>query len=88
MKIRTQKGSMFPLNRPQQVWVGDTPEVMQTALFAGQEMMAITDDAGGFELRYLGLIGSGYSTMGEAIAAAPEFGRFVLECLRCLIQDA
>jgi len=45
MQIKVREGEVFPLNRPQQVWWGDSPEVMQIARFAGQEMMAITDDA-------------------------------------------
>lgn len=78
---------MFPLNRSQQVWWGDNPEVMQAARFAGQEMVAITDDAGAFELNYLGHIGSGFASIKDAIAAAPGFARAVLERLRNLIQD-
>lgn len=35
MQINAREGSVFPLNRPLQVWFGDTPEVMQTARFAG-----------------------------------------------------
>lgn len=87
MEIKARGGSVFPLNRPQQVWYGDTPQVMQTARFAGQEMMAITDDAGAFELDYLGHIGSGFASIEDAKAAAPEFARAVLERLRNLIQD-
>ncbi|AGZ38135.1 hypothetical protein PVLB_26992 (plasmid) [Pseudomonas sp. VLB120] len=50
-------------------------------------MMAITDDAGAFELDYLGHIGSGFASIEDAKAAAPEFARAVLERLRNLIQD-
>jgi len=60
---------------------------MQTALFAGQEMMAITDDAGAFDLDYLGHIASGFATIEAAKAAAPVFARSVLERLRNLILD-
>lgn len=49
--------------------------------------MAITDDAGAFELDYLGHIGSGFASIEDAKAAAPEFARAVLERLRNLIQD-
>jgi hypothetical protein len=87
MEIKVREGSVFPLNRPQQVWYGDKPQVMQTARFAGQEMMAITDDAGAFELDYLGHIGRGFASIEDAKAAAPEFARAVLERLRNLIQD-
>lgn len=78
---------MFPLNRPQQVWWGDSPEVMQIARFAGQEMIAITDDSGGFELDYLGHIATRFASIEDAKSAAPEFARAVLERLRSLIQD-
>ncbi|MCK9709869.1 hypothetical protein [Pseudomonas syringae] len=87
MQIKVREGDVFPLNRPQQVWWGDNPEVMQVARFAGQEMMAITDDAGAFELDYLGHIGSGFATIDDAKAAAPDFARAVLERLHNLIQD-
>lgn len=50
-------------------------------------MMAITDDAGAFELDYLGHIGSGFASIEDAKSAAPEFARAVLERLRNLIQD-
>lgn len=87
MDIKVREGSVFPLNRPQQIWYGDKPQVMQTARFAGQEMVAITDDAGAFELDYMGHIGSGFSSIEDAKAAAPDFARTVLERLRTLIQD-
>lgn len=50
-------------------------------------MMATTDDAGAFELDYLGHIGSGFASIEDAKSAAPEFARAVLERLRNLIQD-
>lgn len=87
MKIKVREGDVFPLNRPQQVWYGYRPDVMQDARFAGQEMVAITDSAGSFELYYLGHIGSGFSSIEDAKAAAPEFARAVLDRLRNLIQD-
>ncbi|SOZ73341.1 hypothetical protein CBM2626_U40007 [Cupriavidus taiwanensis] len=39
---------------PQQRWHGGSP-VAHYARFAGQDMTAITDDAGAFDLLYLGL---------------------------------
>ncbi|MFA1013226.1 MULTISPECIES: hypothetical protein [Pseudomonas syringae group] len=48
-------------------------------------MMAISDDAGAFELDYLNHIGSGFASIDDAKAAAPEFARAVLERLRNLI---
>lgn len=87
MQIKVREGDVYPLNRSQQVWWGDSPAVMQVSLFAGQEMMAITDDAGAFELDCLGHIGSGFASIEDAKTAAPEFARAVLERLRNLIQD-
>lgn len=87
MDIKKRVGSSFPLNLPQQVWVGDNPEIMQTALFAGQEMVAITDDAGAFDLRYMAHTVSGFASMIDAKSAAPEFARGVLASLLNLIQD-
>ena len=49
--------------------------------------MAITDDAGAFELDYLGRFGNGFASIEDAKAAAPEFARAVPERLRNLIQD-
>lgn len=88
MQIKVREGDVFPLNRSQQAWWGDSPAVMQVARFAGQEMVAITNDAGAFELDYLGHIGCGFSSIEDAKVAAPEFARTVLERLRNLIQDA
>lgn len=87
MEIKVREGDVFPLNRSQQVWWGDAPQIMQTARFAGQEMVAITDDAGAFDLDYLGHTVSGFSSMDEAKAAAPAFARAVLERLHNLIKD-
>jgi len=87
MEIKVREGSVFPLNWPQQVRHGDKPQAMQIARFAGQGMMAITDDAGAFELDYLVHISSGFASMEDAKAGAPEFTRAVLERLRNLIQD-
>lgn len=87
MEIIAHEGGIFPLNLPQQVWFGDAPELMQTARFAGLDMIAITDDAGAFELDYLGHIGSGFVSIEEAKTAAPEFARAVLERLRTLITN-
>ena len=36
MQIKVREGDVFPLNRSQQVWWGDNPEVMQVARFAGK----------------------------------------------------
>jgi len=86
MQIKVRDGSIFPLHHPQQVWIGYAPEVMQTASFAGQEMVAITDVAGSYELEYLGHKADGFSNIEDAKTAAPEFAIAVLERMLTLIQ--
>ncbi len=82
MTIELHAGGRVQFLGPQQRWdAGPSDEskgVLETALFAGQRMMAITDDAGGFELHYLGFATGGFRTMDIAKHAAPEFARRVL----------
>ena len=87
MKIKVREGEVLPMNRNQQVWRGDSTEVMKVARLAGKEMVGIKDEGGDFELDYLGHVGSGFASMKDAKAAAPESARAVLERLRNLIQD-
>jgi len=46
------------LDRPQQKWFAGSgdPTKLQVATFAGQEMMAITDDNGGYECFFSALL--------------------------------
>lgn len=88
LEIQVRKGDVFPLNRRQQVWFGSEPTVMQTALFAGQEMWVITDDAGAYELGYMGHFVGGFASIEDAKAAAPLFARAVLARMGNLVQDA
>jgi hypothetical protein len=81
MNIEIHAGGKVTLGIPQQRWSdSDTinPGLLETAKFAGQEMMAITDDAGGFQLLYLGFKAEGFKSMTLAKASAPEFARRVL----------
>lgn len=87
MEISVREGEYFPLNRSQQVWTGEDPEVMQIALFAGNEMTAITDDNGAFKLDYLGHVVRGFSSIEDAKSAAPALARTVLARLSTLVQD-
>ncbi|WP_442447074.1 hypothetical protein [Pseudomonas sp. NCHU5208] len=87
IEFKAREGDVFPLNRPQQVWYGSDPHLMQTARFAGQEMLAITDDAGAFDLDYMGHTAGGFPTIEAAKEAAPEFARAVLSRLLTLITD-
>ncbi|MHB1666013.1 hypothetical protein [Thiomonas sp.] len=80
MDIEIIAGGKSTLASPQQRWtdIDGEWEVMQVARFAGQEMIAITDDAGAFDLLYLGFAARGFPTMEAAKAAAPEFAKRVL----------
>lgn len=82
MRIQVTAAGKWSLDTAQQVWHGedgDTDEIMQSALFAGQEMRAIKeDDIGGFGLRYLGFQATGFLTMEATKQAAPEFAKRVL----------
>lgn len=78
MKIDLDGGGRVMMSAPQKQWRGDRPDISQTAQFAGQTMMAITDDAGAFDLLYLGYETRGFATIEAAKAAAPEFARLVL----------
>lgn len=57
---------------------------MQTARFGGQEMMAITDDAGAFDLHFKT---GGFPSIETAKQAAPEFARRVFARLSAMIAD-
>lgn len=85
--INLHAGGQLQHRAKQQTRWGDTPDILQAAKFAGQEMLAITDDAGAFDLTYLGFEAKGFVTMDAAKAAAPEFARKVLARLASLISD-
>ena len=90
MDIRITAAGKLSLAVPQQRWNdgnGGDLAVMQVARFAGQEMMAITDNAEAFDLRYMGYQTSGFTTMDAAKEAAPAFARKVLDRLVSMISD-
>lgn len=58
---------------------------MQIASFAGHELIAITDDKGGFELEYLGFTEGPYPTMDHAKPEAPKFALAVLDVMKSKI---
>lgn len=87
MNITVHAGGKLNLDRIQQSWFGDESAIMQTAIFAGQEMVAITDDAGAFDLMYLGFQVGRFQTMEIAKAAAPAFARNVLAHMTSLVKD-
>ncbi|MBU2816624.1 hypothetical protein HF282_03845 [Acidithiobacillus ferrooxidans] len=83
MKIEVDGSGKVMMAAPQQQWHGN--EVMQTALFAGETVMAITDDAGRFDLHYLGFKTAGFTSLEDAKASAPAFARAVLAHMARLI---
>jgi len=84
--IEPHAGGKVNLLMPQQIWTfTDDSGLMATARFAGHKVEAITDDAGAFDLMYLGFQAKGYATMDEAKAAAPDFARRVLQRMGDLI---
>lgn len=86
--IEPHAGGRINLSMPQQVWTfTDDSGLMATARFAGQVVEAITDDAGSFDLMYLGFQAKGYATMDEAKAAAPDFARRVLQRMCDLVGN-
>jgi len=90
MNIRVTAAGQMQLDRPQQQWNvsrGGDPAIMQVASFAGYEMMAITDDSGGFDLHYLGFIEGPHPTMDHAKAEAPKFAQAVLDVMKSKIVD-
>lgn len=80
MIIEIDGGGKVAFDVPSLRWVDSTGDgsIMQICRIAGQKMMAITDDAGGFDLLYLNFKTGGFATMEAAKQAAPEFARRVL----------
>ncbi|MBY0240100.1 MAG: hypothetical protein K2X55_12375 [Burkholderiaceae bacterium] len=86
MNIEINGEGRVKFGTPQQKWFGED-SAMQTALFAGQEMIAITDDAGAFLLKYMGFDLGGFRTIEAAKEAGPAFARKVLGRLAEMIAD-
>lgn len=84
MEINLTAGARLLEDAPKQKWNGDN--LLQTSLFAGHRMMAITDDMGGYDLNYLGYGTGAFKTMDEAKAHGPEFAKAVLNQLLSMIQ--
>lgn len=84
MEVILSAGGKKLLEAAQQVWRGN--DIMQTAVFAGKIMMAITDDEGAFELLYLDFQSSKFSTIESAKVAAPAFAQAVLSHMADIIE--
>jgi len=61
--------------------------LMQVANFAGQQMMALTDDNGGFDPHYLGFTEGPYPTMDRAKEEASRFACAVLDVMKSKVDD-
>lgn len=88
MNIRTDAAGHMQLVRPQREWNGGrggNPASPQVANFAGQELMAIADGNGGFQLHYLGFTEGPYPSMDRTKAEAAKFALAVLDVLKSKI---
>ncbi len=87
MDIKIDGGGQVVFGVPAFFWRDPSGDgsLMQVCKVAGQDMMAITDDAGGFDLHYMHFKTGGFRSMTEAKAAAPEFAKKVLNHLLTLI---
>ncbi|MGP1715628.1 MAG: hypothetical protein ACTS9Y_00485 [Methylophilus sp.] len=84
MIVTLDGGGKVAMSGPQQNWTGDS--VMQTAVFAGQQLRAISDSSIYFDLHYLGFKTCGFKSMAEAKNAAPAFAKTVLAHMSGLIR--
>jgi hypothetical protein len=71
---------------PQQEWSGSN--TIQSAHFAGQQMIITGSDDDGYELHYLGLKVGGFEDIDEAKYNAPDFARSVFQILGEFIKDS
>lgn len=88
MNIRANTAAELQLSRPQQKWSsgrGGNSARLQVANFAGQELMVVTDDNGGFDLHYLGFTEGPYPSMERAKAEAANFALVVLDVMKSKI---
>jgi len=89
-EIEIGAGGKILFQAPQQRWCGQSPDIMQIAKFAGQDMMVIqeSDEAPSlYELHFLGFVATGFVGIESAKQSAPEFARKVLDKMRTLISD-
>lgn len=90
MKLKLDGAGKVYFKAPVQSWGGHrggNDQIMQTAVFAGQQMMAIRDELDlPLTLHYMGFQSKNFTSMDEAKAAAPEFARAVLAHMSSLIQ--
>ncbi len=90
MDIEISPAGSFNFDVPQQIWGDEENQIMQTSRYAGHEMVAIQksdDEPDIFELHYLGLEVSGFSSISDAKFNAALFAKAVLIELSNLINE-
>ena len=90
MEIEVTKAGKFNFDAPQQSWHPESDNIMQTAKFAGQDIMAIQksdDEPDIYELHFLGLMVSGFESIEEAKKHAPQFAKDIFHQLSMMISD-
>ncbi len=89
MDIKIDGGGQVAFGVPAFCWRDPSGDgnLMQVCKVAGQDMMAITDDAGGFDLHYLNFKTEGFASMEAAKQGAAEFAKHVLEHMIALVGD-
>lgn len=89
VEINLSDESTAILKVPQQSWFEDG-EGGWLAFFAGHQM-TLSPETGegtcGFQLRYLGLVATGFTDPQEAMASAGAFALEVFDYLRQMISD-
>jgi hypothetical protein len=74
----------------QQKWIGFKPEIMQTAIFAGQELILVQksdEEPNLYELHYLGFKVTDIEGVDNAKKQASEFTKKVLLKMTEIISD-
>ena len=90
MEIEISSAGSFNFDVPQQIWHDETDQIMQTSRYAGHEMMAIQksdDEPNVYDLHYLDLEVSGFTSIDDAKLYAPQFAKSVLGELSKLINE-
>ncbi|GIC77125.1 hypothetical protein [Moritella sp. F3] len=90
MDIKTSPTGRLRLDIEPQKWRGEDHSIMQTSMFAGQEMMIIQksdEEPDLYELHYLGFVTGDIKGVDLAKNQAPEFAKTVLNKMAKLITD-
>tara|TARA_B100000929_G_scaffold291033_1_gene287379 strand:+ start:2509 stop:2778 length:270 start_codon:yes stop_codon:yes gene_type:complete len=89
MKTFISKAGKLTLNKPQQKWWGEEPDVMQQSIFAGQEMVLIQksdNEPEYYMLKYLGFESEYFLGIEQAKSRAVDFAKAVLTTMSGLVN--